>query len=148
MPCFYKFEPVFIWCLAIFVDDELAHIAAFQRAVERRNLAIHLRLRDFVANFGVNGVTHVDRRGIFGKIDHIALWREHKNAIAEHVELQLIEMRFKIVGVQFFLNTCKLFHPLHVAFLARGAGFVAPVRCHTVFAFLMHFLGANLELQD
>jgi hypothetical protein len=62
----------------------------------------------------VDGVGEIDRCGIFGELDDIALWRECKDMILEEIDLQAAK-EFFIVSANFFLPFLKLADPFEPA---------------------------------
>ena len=125
--------------------DDFHLIAIFQHMAQRHDLAIHLGANRAVAHLAMHFIGEINRRGAARQFDQIALGREAENPIA---------MQFKLGMFQKFLRLCRVFqdfekvaHPRIALLVTRRSRplLIAPMRGHTIFCNVMHFLGADLH---
>ena len=126
--------------------DDLDDIAVLQAVVKLHQPAVHLRADHVVADGRVDVVGKVDGRRAAGEVNDVALRREHKHLVGEHVHLQRVD---EILGVRALLIFEQAAHPLVVLLIARALSvlLVLPMCRDAVFGDLVHLLRADLYLE-
>ena len=95
----------------------------------------------------MNGISKINRRCAFRKLDHIALWRKAKHFIRIHLELHgLKKIKMVMIGIKLRdqrVNPLKGIHGEWV-FTAHAIP-IRPMGRHAAFRNIMHLLGADLH---
>ena len=95
-----------------FRRQNLDGVAIIERGVERHQTTVDARAHRTVAHFGVHGVREVDRRGVSGQGDDLALRREHVHFGRAEVFLERAQ---ELVGIRGFAGPVgELLNPFEV----------------------------------
>ena len=146
---FDELEPVAVWSAAVFGAQDLDGVAGLQLVIEWHDLAVDFCADALVTDLGVDAVSKVKRCGAGWQLVNFAGWREHKDGVAEELELDVVEEFLAVDGV--LLQLFELLQPVELVgvlwrFAAAGL-FVEPVGSNTVFGDLVHLKGTNLDLK-
>src|SRR5579862_3832102 len=114
---------------------------------QRNHASVHLGADASVADFGVDGVGEIDGRGIARQNDDFTLRRKGIDLFGIEIDLECGEELVGIADVA--LPFDHLPQPGQALFILRGDGtvFVFPVGGDALFRHLVHFFGANLDLE-
>src|SRR3989344_5269011 len=99
-----------------FFSDNLNNVAVFEFSIDSYHFSVNLCPRHVITNIRMNRIRKINRRGFFGKIDHVSLWSKYKYAILKEIHLEIFK-KFTRFGY-IFLTFNKLIDPKHV-FLER-----------------------------
>ncbi len=96
----HELEPVLARRSALGLrGEDLDGVTGLELRLERHEAAVHPRADARVADFGVDGVGEIDRSGVDGQGDDLALRREHEHLVVFEVDLQRGHELGGIVGV-------------------------------------------------
>ena len=118
-----------------------------QLVAQRHHASVHFGADAGVADFGVNGVGEVDRRGVARQHDNFALGREGVNLFRIKIDFQ---RRKKFVGIaDIALPLDHLPQPGQPLLVLRRdrAVFVFPMGGDAFLRHLVHLFGANLNFK-
>ena len=134
-----------------FLREDLNAVAHLQLVRQRHDLAVGLGTNAVVADLGVNGVGEVDRSGTRTQALDLALRGEHEHLVGIKVDLQVFQELARILGfilpVNHLSKPRQLLIELGVLALLAAVFLIQPVSRDTELAFLVHFLGADLNLK-
>ena len=142
-------QPIRPGAFAVGVGDDLNHIAVFQYMVQRHHLPIDLGAGTFDPDFRVDLEGKVQRRAARRQFHDFSLRGEDEYLIGEHIHLQGFH---ELLGViHFFLQFDGLPQPGQFLFrffvVALDPGLILPMGRDTVFRYLMHLPGPDLDLE-
>ena len=143
-----KREPVARGRVALLRDD-FDHVAIGERVTQRNHLAIHFRAGALVADFGVDRVGEINRRGAARKDHHASFRREGVNLLGIEVHAQSREKFARLLHLLHPLD--QMAHPDDALIVGRRRHvvtvFIFPVRGDALLGDAMHILRSNLHFE-
>src|SRR5262249_47163209 len=140
-------QPVAAW-LGSGTRQDLDGVTAFELAVKRSDAPVDLGALAFEPDFGVHVEGEIDWRRALGQPLHIALRREHEDLVLIEVDFQELEEFLRTVGVLLQLEQLSEPAQMVVELVGLAVALVEPVRRNTELGRAMHFLGADLHLEE
>lgn len=150
------FEPAGVG-FGVFGGNNFDDVALVEFCVEADHFAVNFGAGATGADFAVEAVGEIERHGAFGEIDNVASWGIDEDFIGEEVEFELFGVDFFALA-EFGGGFLEIFDPEEVARKGADAAFgvgrgefllvVKEGGGETAFGVIVHFVGADLELDD
>ena len=116
--------------------------------MQRRDTPVDLGALALEADFGVNVKREVDGGRALGQPLHVALRREDEDLVLVEIDLQELQELLGAVGVLLQLQELAEPAEMLVELVGLAVALVEPVRRDAELGGAMHFLGADLHLEE
>ena len=144
-------QPVAARPVVCLVRDDRDDIAILQLILERHHFAVDLGTDAVMPDLRVDAVGKIDRIRSFRQVQYIALRRKDKDLIGEDIDLQGLEIFFRVL--EFLLQAHHLAEPVHLLVDFRSGTdalarfLVLPMGGDTKLRHLMHGERADLDFE-